>query len=346
MQVRTELEPQVPRGSAWPDFWISASQLEELPLFVDPFDAEANFAEDNVRNTGKPPADFDRSKEQLRWLGRVLQAFPAPVRQLQAWQLEAAWHDYHGRCREDEDRMDELLDDMKPTGDSDDETSQADAMAPLLPPSEPLLVPQASSAVTAGDRSSEETRHHMPPRPKRPENIPEPPFPGAISVRQMLTYFCLGDSVTDGLRRALRILGPVAGENAAISAVDLHAVFLQLGARCLAPCLDGDGRPLDLSLDQLRQQLGLEPRGVISASSSAAGAVAPSRSQRTPQLRAADLPSSERVQRVLASSGLSSRHCRVDLAALFPPISANDHDALQAGQAQQERPEQPSQQPS
>lgn len=343
MRVRTELEPQAPRGSTWPDFWISPSQLEELPLFVDPFDAEANFAEDHVRSTGRPPADFDRSKEQLKWFGRVLQAFPAPVRQLQAWQLEAAWHDYNGRCHEDEDRLEEMLDDMKPTGESDEEASQADAMAPLLPPAETLLVPQPSSAVTAGANVSDASRQPLPPRPERPDNIPEPPFPGAISVRQMLTYLCLGDCVADGLGRALRVLGPIAKENAAISAVDLHAVFLQLGARPLAPVPDGDGRPLDLSLDQLRQKLGLESRGALSASSSATGTAAQPR-VRAPQLRAADLPNSERVQRVLASSGLSARHCRVDLATLFPPASETcDEAALQAGQAQQDRPEQPPQ---
>merc|ERR1711990_728979 len=35
LQVRKFLEPFAPQGASWPDFWVTADELAQTPLFLD-----------------------------------------------------------------------------------------------------------------------------------------------------------------------------------------------------------------------------------------------------------------------------------------------------------------------
>merc|ERR1712110_37970 len=98
-------------------------------------------------------------------------------------------------------------------------TSAFGAPGPLSP-----LAPDTPGVGLAGDHISDAVPSAPKPqkkiiRPTAPSRLPELPA-GSLSVRQFLTYLCLGTSAEDGLARSAAILGP--REGAALSLGDLH----------------------------------------------------------------------------------------------------------------------------
>merc|ERR1719313_333931 len=90
-----------------------------------------------------------------------------------------------------------------------------------------------------------------------PPEVSGPPSDSAISVRQLLTYLCLGTSAADGLTRSLAVLAP--GEpDAELPLADLHAVLLQLGARPTPQPCEGGGKPWAPALGDLYRELGMD----------------------------------------------------------------------------------------
>jgi len=276
-------------------FWVTPEQFAQLPLFDDSNGAEAAFAEKYRPSTTSPPAPFDRCKEQLIWVGRVLSRFAAPLTQWQAWELEASWHDYQVRSTEEAERCAEMLDDGK-TSSSNSPRPPTDAMTPLLTPPPQPDTPALGSI--NGDPSLDAgVVQPLPPRPLAPTGLPKPPVGGAINVRQFLTYLCQGSSPEDGITRALAVLCSDAGKK--VSLADFHAVLLQLGARSTPPSLEGDGRPSHPSLKQLSEELELSLGGSVNG---------------------VELAKSQQVQKVLARTGLGRRHCRAEVEKLFVKI--------------------------
>merc|ERR1712012_1067898 len=147
----------------------------ELPLFADKQGVEAALAE---QNAGNNPKTFDRPHEQLLWVCRVLQRFRAPLRQWQAWQLEASWHDYFVRSSEDAERSAEMLDDTKSTS-SISPHPPPNAMSPLLTPPPPPDSPALGGGSGSASLDVAAVRPR-PPRPSAPAGLPEPPTVGAI----------------------------------------------------------------------------------------------------------------------------------------------------------------------
>lgn len=295
VQVRKSLEAQVPAGTAWPDFWITQDKLAELPVFSDPSRAEAAFADKFRVSTASTTAAFDRPKEQLLWICRVLQRFPAPLRQCQSWELETSWYDYQVRSAEDAERISELLDDAKSTS-SNSPRQAPDSMTPLLVAS-PLTGEPDTPALGSGNgdasMDSGAARPHMP-RPVAPTGLPQPPATGAVNVRQLLTFLCEGSSPEDGITRALNVLCPSAGT--AVMPEDIHAVLLQFGARSTPSSLEGDGRPAYPSLEQLCEELELSHAGLVNG---------------------VELAKGQCMQRLLARTGLGLRHSRAEVEKLF-----------------------------
>jgi len=298
LEVRSYLEPQAPPGVKWPDFWVTEESLVALPLFADYSGSEASFAEKFRPGTASAPAAFDRSREQLRWIGRVLQRFRAPLRQRQAWDLEISWHDYQMRGFDDAERAMEMLDDTKSTA-SNSPRQPVDTMAPLL-----VSTPTAPDT-PAGDGNRDPMAGNAgirprPPKPAEPTRLPEPPS-SAVSVRQVLTYLCQLAGVDDGLSKAVSLLGPVGSAGSAVPVAELHAAMLQLGARPTPPSKEGDGRPRLPSLEQLCEEADLDRNSSVSV---------------------ADLASNPRAMRLLARLGVGRRHCRAEVEKLFPKVPA------------------------
>lgn len=295
LTVRTVLERKTPPGAAWPDFYISLEELAALPLFSDPVGKESKFAKQYALQTASTPSAFNRVESQLRWVGQVLQRFPAPPQSLESWSLEAAWHDYLVRGREESERIAEHLNDMRSTS-SNSPRSPTDGLGLLI---------SGGSGAGAGpgagpDDDEDETRPRpLPPRPERPRSLLERPQ-GSISVRQLLAYLCLGSDAAEGFARALAVLGPFEG-SAAPTAATVQAALLQLGARPLPPGQAGDGRPPLPSRSQICEELGLPAQAVSGRFPSSA-------------------LSGPAVAALLERFGLSRRHCRVqdEVDKLFP----------------------------
>lgn len=269
LHIRECLEPLVPMGVSWPDFWITPEELAALPLARDPNGRETEFFEKYATTAAQRLQPFDRAREQVLWVGRVLQAFPTKLQQTQSWDLDVAWHDYQVRMAKDAQRA---VDSVDVTG-------------------SPSPAVSSSSKVVGGIPV-----RFLPPRPLPPTGLPECPS-GAISVRQLLAYFCLGASPEEGIARAFAVLGPVAGGGVTIPMSAVHAILLQLGARPSTAMVDVDGRPLLPSLIRLCDQLGVTASGSIAA---------------------ADLTNNVSVQRVIAKLGIGYRHCRAHVEKVYP----------------------------
>jgi len=295
LEVRRALEGLVPAGAAWPDFWVTSEDVAGLPALLGDADgAEAAHAAAFRAETGLEAVAFDRAREQLRWVARVLQRFPAPLRQRQAWELEAAWHDHAARGAEEaqlEARMleDHVELDVQKTPSQEEFQDMPGAETPS---ESPARFDAAVLELLAPEPPEE--------RPPEPLGLPEPP-PGAVSVRQLLSYLCQGATADEGLSRALSVLAPGAGGGSA-AAADVHACLLQLGARPTPPSAVSDGRPFLPSLRQFCEEVG------------AASPEAP--------LRLEELAANPQLQRLMGRGGIGPRHRRAHLEKLFPRPAA------------------------
>jgi hypothetical protein len=293
LEVRKIIESEMPHGCSWPDFYVTEDVLAGIPLFADATGLEAELATKFPWDTATAPALFDRSREQMRWILEVFRNFQAPLRQSQAYELELAWYEHQVRSKDEVKIITKLLDDGL-SGQSTPITPQVD-----LPSAD--VVPDSPAGTSEGDVLPEKVQG--PPQPPRtPRNLPRPPAQGGVSVRQFLTFFCLGSSVEEGLTRSVSVLGPSPGASATtpISAVDLHAALLQLGARSTPPSLEGDGRPRHPSLAMFCEDFGLD------------------NTQGDATMSVKDLCGHPQAARMFARYGFARRLCRAEVEKLFP----------------------------
>jgi len=293
-EVRAALENEVPPGSSWPDFYITKETLGRLPIFNDPKGLEAELAAKHKWNTTKQPAQFDRCGEQMRWLVEVFGNFLAPLRQQQAYELEVSWWDHQMRIKDEDKVCTKLLDD----GVSGNSTPIAQVAQPITDTASLTHSPAGTS-----EDAAPLPPPGPPPRPTTPKGLPAPPKQGAVSVRQLFTYLCLGTSLEDGLSRAMAMLGPAGSNNTTpVPVVDFHAALLQFGARPTPPSLQGDGQPGLPSLDGFCKELGIDS-SARDATLSVKGFLA------TPQ-----------AHRLIHDTrlGLAKKHSRAELEKLFP----------------------------
>lgn len=294
MEVRAHIEKSAPPppGARWPDYYVPDTVIRSSPLFADPARAEAALANKYKTDSSKAPGLFDRSQAQMAWVTRVLQTFPAPLRQYQAWQLEASWYDFSVRSEEERERRAELLDDVKSTPSASPPSPAAvDAMVDLMGagPDTPLAAESIASGVL-------EPAAPRPPRPEAPQVV-QKPDPSYISVRQFLSYLCQGNNAEEGFARTMAVLGPGDGSSDhPVSMVELHAALLQFGARPM-PVPDADGRPRMPSLEQMCEALEQENDARF-----------------TP----ADFLALPGAPRFLDRLGFQRRHTRVEVEKLFP----------------------------
>jgi len=297
-EVRTLLENEVPAGCSWPDFYITEDVMLSLPLFQDPKELEAALNAKFQRETSKTPAPFDRCREQIAWLTKVFCTFVAPVCQQQRFEVELSWYEHQMRIKDEDKVFNKLLDDCK-SGNS----------TPV-----PMVTPTADDAPSLGHSpagTSEEAAPQPPPgpmpRPSTPRGLPVPPAEGAaVSVRQLITYLCLGASLEDGLTRAAAMMGPSgATATTLMPLADFHAAVLQFGARPTPPSLSADGRPQLPSLREFCKEIGVDPpRSDAENTMSVKEFLARTKS-------GVGLRFCERL-------GLARRHSRVQVEKLFP----------------------------
>eukprot|EP00930_Biecheleria_cincta_P030071 TRINITY_DN20871_c0_g1_i1.p1 TRINITY_DN20871_c0_g1~~TRINITY_DN20871_c0_g1_i1.p1 ORF type:complete len:1954 (-),score=553.23 TRINITY_DN20871_c0_g1_i1:93-5921(-) len=300
LEVRKVLEPQAPKGSAWPDFYVTQEQLLETPIFADPRKDEESFSKKFKPVTQDEPGLFDRARSQLEWVGKVLGRFAAPSSPEQAWELEAAWYDYKVRKAEHSDRLVELLDDVRTTP-SDTPRQPAEMMPALLggPEPDPDSANEEDLHSDLGGMSVESGGRPERPRPEAPE-LPERPSRDAVSVRQLLTYLCQGTTAEDGLARATAVLAPeMPGPSGAgsVPAAAAHAAMLQLGARPTPSSNGGDARPAYPALQKFCEELDYKHNGSV---------------------RTTEMVGKAEAQEMLKSLGLGKRHRRVEVDKLFP----------------------------
>jgi adenylate kinase family enzyme len=292
-EVRVALENEVPAGATWPDFYIAPDTLASLPLFHDAKGLEADLSAKFPWQTSKKPAAFDRCREQMRWLVEVFRAFQAPLRQEQAYELEVACWDNQMRIKDEDKVCTKLLDDAV-SGNS----------TPIAQVAQPVGVDAASlthSPAGTSEDAAPQPPPGPPPRPTTPKGLPAVPGKGAVSVRQLLTYFSLGTSLEDGLSRALALLGPSGCSNTTpVPVVDLHAALLQFGARPTPPSFQGDGQPRFPSLDGFCKEIGIENGG------------------RDATMTLKSFLSNAQALRLCTRLGLNKRHCRAEVEKLFP----------------------------
>jgi len=291
-EVRSILENEVPAGSTWPDFYITEETLAGLPLFDDPKGLEAELSAKFPWETASKPSPFDRCSEQMRWLVQIFRHFQAPLRQQQAYELEVAWWDNQMRIKDEDKVCNKLLDD-----------TMSGASTPVAMVVQPVGVDTEYTQSPAGtsEDAAPQPPPGPPPRPRTPVHLPSPPAKGAVSVRQLLSYFCLGTSLEEGLTRALAVLGPSGCNNTTpMPVVELHGMLLQLGARPTPPTLQGDGQPLLPSLDGLCKEIGIDNGG------------------REPMMTLKSFLANAQAQRMCTRLGLRARHCRAEVEKLFP----------------------------
>lgn len=292
--LRAALQNEVPADCSWPDFYITEDVLSTLPLFQDTKGEEADLAGKFPWETTKKPAPFDRCGEQMRWLVGVVRNFKAAIRQQQAYELEVDWWEHMMRVK-DEDKVNTKLLDDNVSGNS----------TPIAQVTPPVGRDGDAPSLTHSPAGTSEDAAPLPPpgpppRPTEPSELPVPPK-GAVSVRQLMTFLCLGTTLEDGLTRAVTMMGP-PGANAStpIPLVDLHAILLQLGARVTPPSLEGDGRPRHPSVSGMCKELGID-----NSSGEAAMSVA-------------DFVRNAQAQKLCNRLGFARRHCRPEVEKLFP----------------------------
>lgn len=288
------LENEVPAGSSWPDFYITEETLASLPLFHDPKGLEADLSAKFPWQTASRPAPFDRCREQMRWLVEVFRQFQAPLRQQQAYELEVQWWDNQMRIKDEDKVCTKLLDDAV-SGNS----------TPIAQVAQPVGVDAASLTHSPAGTSEDAAPlppPGPPPRPTTPKGLPAPPAKGAVSVRQLLTYFCLGTSLEDGLNRALAVMGPSGCNNTTpVPMAELHTVLLQFGARPTPPSFQGDGQPRLPSLDGFCKEIGID-----------------SGRERDAAMTLKSFLANAQAQKLCIRLGLRQRHCRAEVEKLFP----------------------------
>lgn len=292
-EVRAALESQCPDGCKYPDFYITEETLASLPIFPDANGAEADLSAKFPWQTTKKPAPFDRCSEQMRWLVEVFRHFKAPIRQKQAYELEISWYEHQMRIKDEDKVCTKLLDDAI-SGSSTpiaQATPSAGGDAPSLTHSPAGTSEDAAPLPPPGP----------PPRPTTPTGLPPEPESGGISVRQLLTYLCLGSSLEDGLTRLVAMVGP-SGSTATtlVPMADLHAALLQLGARVTPPSLEGDGRPRHPSLNIFCKDLGVDA------------------SNRDAVMSVKDFMTNAQAKRLCTRLDFGRRHCRAQVEKLFP----------------------------
>lgn len=291
-EVRSILENEIPAGSTWPDFYITKETLAGLPLFDDPKGLEAELSAKFPWETASKPSPFDRCSEQMRWLVEIFCHFQAPLRQQQAYELDLAWWDNQMRIKDEDKVCNKLLDD-----------TMSGASTPVAMAAQPVDSTASLTHSPAGtsEDAAPQPPPGPPPRPSTPVHLPSPPAEGAVSVRQLLSYFCFGTSLEEGLSRALAVLGP-SGCNTTtpIPLVDLHAMMLQLGARPTPPTLQGDGQPFLPSLDVFCKEIGIDE------------------GSREPTMTLKSFLANAQAQKMCTRLGLRARHCRAEVEKLFP----------------------------
>lgn len=284
-EVRAHIERQAPPppGARWPDYWVPDSAILSSPLFADT-GAEAALAAKFGAKLAVAPGRYDRSQAQLAWVCRVLQAFPAPLRQEQSWQLEAAWYDFdEARFEEERARSAELLDDVKST-------------PSVAPPTDSMGA--GPDAPPAAESVASEPATPRPPRPEAPQT-PSKPAAFYVSIRQLMSYLCQGATPEEGFARTLAVLGPPGDghdQPGSVPMPELHAALLQFGARPMPLPFD-DGSPRLPSLGQMCEELGQEPDAGFSVAEFLALPEAPG---------------------LLERVGFHRRHSRVEVERLFP----------------------------
>jgi hypothetical protein len=290
IDVRKSLESLAPPDTAWPDFYVTAEQLQGTPLFADRDKAEANYAKKFKPGSDQEPEQFDRPTMQLSWVVRALNRFLAPHIQHQAWELEAAWFDYKVRRAEEHERYVELFDDLH-TSPADTPRTPVDAIPNLLATDQDKDDDAASfgSSANSGLMPQE-------PRPDAPTNLPSPP-PGSISVRQLLAYLCEAQTPEDGINRALAVLAPTGTANGDVHAAVAHSILLQLGARPIPPPAHGDARPAYPSLQSFCEEIDHKHGG---------------------HSLTTDLVNKAELLAMLKSMDIGRRHKRAEVEKLFP----------------------------
>jgi hypothetical protein len=291
-EVRSVLYDLIPQGCSWPDFYITDDVMAKLPLFIDT-GAEAELAGKHPWETTKKPALFDRCGEQMRWLVDVFRIFRPKIRQQQAYQLEVHWWEHQMRIK-DEDKVNTKLLDDNPSGAST-------PVAQVTPTHVGDDATMTHSPAGTSEDASPLPPPGPPPRPSTPRSLPVPPTHGAVSVRQLLSYLCVGTSLEDGLTRAVAVLSPAAASaTTPIPVADLHAALLQLGARPTPPSLEGDGRPRHPSLSGFCKELGID---------NTAGDAT---------MCVSDFLAIPEAKKLCENLGFGRRHCRVEVEKLFP----------------------------
>eukprot|EP00929_Paragymnodinium_shiwhaense_P112675 TRINITY_DN80942_c0_g1_i1.p1 TRINITY_DN80942_c0_g1~~TRINITY_DN80942_c0_g1_i1.p1 ORF type:complete len:2036 (-),score=628.45 TRINITY_DN80942_c0_g1_i1:270-6377(-) len=321
MDVRQRIEAMVPSGFEYPDFWITGEEFETLPLFEDPTGAEAELWKNSLPDCALQPGLFDRPGAQRKWLRAVLQAFPARLRQLEQYDLDMSWYQYHSRQRDEMERQEALLDDIKVVDEDLMPTVGADGL-PL--PMDGGGVGPTGMAVGLGqdaELSTEEQQKDglplptVPPLPEAYEELPPKPE-GGISVRQLMSYLCLGGSPEEGLHRALTVLGPPDLVEQGIVAEDFHAILFQLGARPVPASTEADGRPRLPSLVEMEQEF--RGGGLEQTQEGFDGAATEELPPFPDFSNAAAFIEHEGANRFMQRLGLGKRHCRAPVEKLFP----------------------------
>jgi len=313
LKVRACLESMVPPGCFFPDFWITAAQFESLPLFDDEDGLELAHARKYATAAAVAPAVFDRATAQKRWLGRVLRSFPAPLRQQQAYDLELAWYNYQVQLSNERQRHTTLFDDS-PASANVTPHDGADAMTSLALASSALEPESPTQDKKGRDRKN---GIPLPPPPEMPPNLPVE-CEDSISVRQLLTYFCQGKNVEEGMERALTVLAPGALKGAAadraVAPEDFHAALFQLGVRPTPPSYEGDGQPQHPSVMQFYEKLGL----FSAAELSSLGLSREYLIGNLPEMSIRAFTDHERSALLMTRLGLGRRHCQQPVSKLFP----------------------------
>jgi len=169
------------------------------------------------------PPSFDRLLMQLQWVGRVFRSFQAPSCQFEANKLEASWSGYWEGC-----------------------ANNAELFRGLL--NEQSLDPRSATPVEVGSKAP------VPQSESLSDSAELLLLEDRVSVRQFLSYFCLGSSAEDGLARALHILGSGTGT---LTVAEFHSVLLQLGGRPMEFSACGN-QPSQPSVEQVSSELGLD----------------------------------------------------------------------------------------
>mmetsp|Transcript_89692 Transcript_89692/g.159354 ORF Transcript_89692/g.159354 Transcript_89692/m.159354 type:complete len:1921 (-) Transcript_89692:61-5823(-) len=299
MEIRKVLEPQTPTGCSWPDYYVSTEQFLQTPLFADSSGLEEAFAKKFKPHTTQAPGMFDRSSNQLRWVAQVMRRFVAPTSKQEAWELECGHYDYKVRKADEKERISEMLDDVRTTPSNSPRQPDADMPALLGVGGHDPDSDNNEDAHSVGAVSVESTGRPEKPRPEAPQNLPQL-TEDSVSVRQFLSYLCLGSTPEEGLARAFAVLSPAGTASGSVPGASAHAAMLQLGVRPMPAGLPGDSKPALPALHKFCEELDNKYGG---------------------QVRATDLVGKSEAQEMLKALNLGRRHKRAEVDKLFPKVN-------------------------